>query len=196
MGAATALALASVMFFTGCAPEDTQPGPSTSATPGSSATPGPSGSAAPDDDTTEPSSSAKPGEPATPVGISCDALISADDIYNYNPNYSLVNGFSPAANSAASKAVAAKGVACGYVNQTSGTTIVVAVATPGADALAAIEKELSSATPVSGFGVKGWFSGGTVQIISGTHWLSVSSPEFVEAADARGLVEPALKHLG
>ena len=76
----------SLLLLTACVPTE-QATPSASATPSSSA----SGSATPS--ATPTASSA----PSTPVTIGCDSLISLQEMYDFNPNFSAKADYSPAA---------------------------------------------------------------------------------------------------
>ncbi|QEE61764.1 hypothetical protein FVA74_09405 [Salinibacterium sp. dk2585] len=190
--AAVGVALAGLLALSGCA--TTEPTP----TPGASGSPSPSASPS-----TSPSASAEPGEApappadeATPVGVTCQQLITPDDLYAYNPNLAHIDGEAPAAGTPGARAVAAKGVACVYRNLTSNETIVVSASTPGPTALTQARAELSaSATPADGLGGEGWFGGGTATVIAGEHLVTVSSDIFTAPADAAQLTTTAVSHL-
>ncbi len=67
-------------------------------------------------------------ETGQPVGVSCDDVVSPQQMYDFNPNYGLLNGFVPDGGSLAGQAVAANGIACRWLNQSNGATIDVSVA--------------------------------------------------------------------
>ncbi|MCW4386649.1 arginyl-tRNA synthetase [Salinibacterium sp. SYSU T00001] len=185
IGVAVVLALSLVA----CAGEDPAPKPSETQSSSPSANPSPS-----EEPNAEPS--APPAE-ATPVGITCSQLITADDIYAYNPNLTLVDGQTPESGSPGARAVAAEGIACHYMNLTSGESIVVSASSPGPDALAQVRSELSgTATPAEGLGGEGWFGDGTATVISGPYLVTASSDFFTAAADAQQLTTTAISHLG
>ncbi|MGV8859373.1 MAG: arginyl-tRNA synthetase [Rhodoglobus sp.] len=173
---------ASALLLTACVqaePDPTGPNPTRtidpSSTPSSSATP-------------EPTTSATADPEATAVTLACTDLISPQAMYDFNPNYLLLNNFSPAAGSPAATALASKGIACRWENSTSGVTIDVSVAKPAPNKLDGLKSNAGSAA--SGF--DGYFAAaggtGTAQVFSGAYWATLSSQAFFEAADAAELV--------
>lgn len=147
----------------------------------------------------QPSASGTPPvlDEATAVTVGCDELVTLQELYDFNPNYSHLDSYTPAAGTDAAAIVAAKGVACGWINNTSNELIVIAAARPGEASLAAITAELqASGTAVDTFGAGGYFSGNQVEIVRDGYWVVATSNDFFTAADARPLVEAALKHLG
>ena len=180
-----------VLALAGCVPTPTPSATSTptrspSASP--SATPTPAASATP-----------TPGPETEPVAQGCADLISAQALYDYNPNVSLLDDFSPSSGSLAGDAIAQQGLACRLVNQSSGTTIDIgivrftAAAFPGK--AGAIE---GSATPASAF--DGYFDitygTGVAQATVEPYWITVASNGFLEAADAAPLVDAVTGSLG
>ncbi|MGV8851041.1 MAG: arginyl-tRNA synthetase [Rhodoglobus sp.] len=173
---------ASALLLTACVPAEPElTGPNPTRTAGSSATP----PATPD---AEPSSPATSDPEATAVDVACTDLISPQAMYDFNPNFLLLNSFTPAANSPAAAALASKGVACRWENSTSGITIDVSVAKPSPSKLDTFKSQAGS--PANGF--DGYFSvangTGTAQVFSGSYWATLSSQAFFEAADAADLV--------
>lgn len=151
----------------------------------------------------EPSGDPEPVEPVQPFAIDCEALLTLDDVYAFNPNYGSDPGYE-AASVFASDAVAIEGTACGWVNQTSGATFEVLVATPTEARLEELKNRAAlQAKPVPTYGtppaVEGYFQSvggvGTAQTFSGPYWLVVSSPDFFEPGDPQPLVAAALGHL-
>ena len=63
-----------------------------------------------------------------PMTIGCRDLISDQAIYDYNPNFSLKANYTPAAGSLAAEVARQNGLACAWVNQTSGELIELSVA--------------------------------------------------------------------
>jgi hypothetical protein len=122
-------------------------------------------------------------------------------MYDFNPNFGLQAGFTPKSGTAAATAVANKGLACSWMNQTSRETIEVSVANLPRAQIAAMKAKLSaSSTPVSTFAAPGYFevTGGVGQAESfdGTFWVAARSAFFTEAADAVQIVDAALESLG
>lgn len=182
-----AIAAVAVVALSGCAPESSEHGASHS--PSASPSPSASSSASP-----APSSSAV--DESTAVGVTCDEIITAQNLYDFNPNYSRIDA--PASVSATAKeAIDLKGIACYYVNQTSGEVITVTVATPGPTKLAALRSELTaSATAAPQLG-DAWFADGQATVLAGSaYWITVSSDAFYEGVDAQQLVTYVTSHLG
>lgn len=190
--AAAGLAIAVATVLVACATEEPTP------TPGASASPSPSPSVSPSATPTEsPAPEPDPVTPpaeATPIGISCQQLLTAEDIYNYNPNMALVEGQAPAAGTPGARAVSAGGIACAILNLSSNETIVVAASNPGPAALAAARA--GSGAPAEGLGGEGWFAGGTATVIAGPYLVTATSPVFTAGADAAPLTVAAISHLG
>jgi len=186
--AATALLLA------GCAADDA---PASSPAPSSSA--GGSATAAP----TEPAETAAPEETATPFSIDCEALVTLEQLYAFNPNVGVDPAYTPDG-ATVTKVVDQGGTACGYLNQTSGDVLQVAVATPPAsviDAMAGAAAEQSHAVPTYGTppAVEGYFTqsgnAGEAQVFSGPYWIVIESSLLYEPGDAQQLVADVLGNL-
>src|SRR5690606_41762445 len=92
------------------------------------------------------------GFDSTPVTIDRSTLVTPPVVSDYNPNYGNQPDFTPASGSAVATIAANQGVACNWVNQTSGVTFQVAVAQLAADDLASVRAGLPSGTSVSGAG--------------------------------------------
>ncbi|MFK4730238.1 DUF3558 family protein [Agromyces mediolanus] len=192
--AAILLAAAATAALAGCAPES----PAPSGTP--------SGSPAPSSQAPDPSTSPTPTpEPtSTPFAADCDGLITPDQIYAFNPNFGLEDGFSPSS-ADVSATVDAGGTACGWLNQTSGEVIQLGVATPAEAALdAARNQAASTSTAVPTYGtppaVEGYFrqsgNSGEAQIFTEDgYWIVIDSTALFEPGDAQQLVEAVLANL-
>lgn len=179
---ALGLALASVVTLSACSPESEPKPDDTSASPSASTD-------------AQPDASEAPATGSSPVGVDCEELITLAELYEFNPNVSPIADFSAEAGSDAAEAVAAQGVACGYVNQTSGETTVVSASKPGESALAELRTELAAATPAPELGAEAWFTTGTAHVIEGEYLVTAASEFFYTAADAQPLVAAALGHL-
>lgn len=189
----SALAVAGLVLLSGCGTSEPAPKPDNSSSPSASASPSASPEAAPGEEPT--AAPETPADEATPIGLGCAELITLDDLYNFNPNFAHIDE-TPAAGTPGARAVAAKGVACTYMNLSSNETIVVAASTPGDAALGTARAEKGSATAISGLGDEAWFSGGTTTVISGAHLLTVTSVIFTTPEDGEQLTRTALSHLG
>ncbi|WP_395243652.1 iron ABC transporter ATP-binding protein [Agromyces sp. MMS24-K17] len=196
-GAAWAVGLLAAIALTGCTAG--APAATSSADPSGSASP-PPGASASASATPAPSASA---EPSPPFDVACDALLTPEQVYAFNPNFGAAPDYEPDA-TAVVGVVDAEGTACGWLNQTSGEVIEVAVATPSESALTAAGNQAastSSAVPTYGTppDVEGYFSRtgttGTAQVFTGPYWVVLSSTEFFEPGDAAQLAEAVLGNL-
>lgn len=189
-------AAALLLLLSGCVPAPGSAAPtgtadpaptSTSTTP--STTPPPSVTPAP-----APSATAAPVPQTEPVDLGCSDVLSAQAIYDYNSNVSLLGEFSPAADSLAGEAVAQQGIACQLINQTSGETIDIGVVRfTDAGYASKLESVSASSSPADAF--DGFFDGGIAQAFSAPYWVTMTSVGFTEAGDAAGLVEAAVAGL-
>lgn len=137
----------------------------------------------------------------TPLTLSCTQILSLQDVYNYNPNYSQNPNFTVP--SQATPLTKIGGVACGWVNQTSGDTFAVAVAKPDAASLATIaDATATTYTAVPTYGtspIEGYFglsgSIGVATVFDKGYWVVVTSDAFLEPGDAAPLVASVLANL-
>lgn len=182
---ARSLALASIALFgvlslSGCAGWDPFPKAASSSSPTASSEPTATATDTPA------TASAKP----SPLMLECSQLLSLQDAYDLNPNLAEDPAFSLP--SALQVIVDQGGVACGWVNLTSGEKLAVAVAKPGDDILADAANRAASqlqAVPTYGTGaIEGFFgvdSGlGIAETFGNGYWVMVASDGFVEPGDA------------
>ena len=171
--------------------------PASTATHAASSTPSTAPSATPTPTPT-------PSEPPTPVTLSCDQIVTPDQVYAYNPNFGADPGYAPTAGSLEASIVTYKGVACGWLNQTSNDVIEIAVAKPPAGDLDGLKNSaITASQPVPTYGVppqvEGYFAlrgnKGEVQIFTGTYWVVANSPAFQEPGDAAPLMQNVLDNL-
>lgn len=132
--------------------------------------------------------------------LTCEDLVSATVMYDFNPNFSLRPDFVPALGSLAAEAVSGNGIACQWVNQTSGVTIDLSVAHPPAAALTARMNDLiSSSNSVPTYGVEGYFQvvsdGGSAQVFPLPYWITAVSPAFNEPGDAAPIITAMIEAL-
>jgi len=189
----TLVAAASVALLAGC----------TTGTPEASATGAPT--TAPATAATEPTAApTETAEPPTPFEIACDALVTADQLYEFNPNFGAAPDYEPSAEHVVTAVETDAGTACGYLNQTSGEIIEIAVATPTASASEERRNEAAmTSKPVPTYGtppeVEGYFvqAGGTgeAQVFHGPYWVVVDSEALFEPGDAQQLVAAVLANL-
>jgi hypothetical protein len=153
--------------------------------------------------TTAPEPSEEPSEPAaaeTPIDVACDELVSADVMYNFNPNFGLLDSWTPEAGTAAAEAVDLSGVACRWQNGTSNETIDLSVAHLSDTDLEALKNEaVGESTMVPTYGEEAYFSVvdgvGTAIVFEGPYWLVAASTSFFEPGDASEIVHSALDAL-
>ena len=134
------------------------------------------------------------------VNLGCDDLLTPQNIYDYNPNFTNVD-FTPAAGSSAAQAEQWNGLACEWVNDTSNDTIDVSVANiQDLGTMVQLQNSAAAGTPVSGIGDSAYFtmvtpSEGELQVFSGSYWLTFRSTWFESADDAAPLPADALSNL-
>lgn len=185
---AVVLTASLVLVLTGCVEAAEQP-----ELPTSSATPTASPTATP---TPTPGPVAGP----EPLAIRCADLVDPDVIYAFDPNYALLDDWTPVAGSAGAEAVAADGVACHWVRESGMGTIDVSAARLGdAATLAKKNEAFTESEMVPTYGDEAYFEVangvGTAIVFQGPNWLVVSSDAFAEPGEATEIVEAALAAL-
>jgi hypothetical protein len=143
---------------------------------------------------------------AAPAGIridaTCDELIPPQTVYDFNPNFGLIDPFTPAGGSVAASAVAYDGLACRWQNQTSGDNIDLSVAQLDDASLTALKNAaFDDSEMVPTYGEEAYFSVGsngvgTAIVFQGPYWIVLESPAFFEPGDATDLVESVISGLG
>lgn len=183
-------AVGCLLALTGCAVAPA-PLPGASA---SSATSSPAPST-----TTSATPSPTPDSPdSIPLSVACSELISAETMFEFNPNFAALAAWTPEAGTPGATALAADGVACRWVRESGGASVDLAASLLGDAALAAaIDAQTGTAVA---FGDQAFFSfgtndHGTLVVFSGSARLVLSSEYFGEAGDAASLVESALRAL-
>lgn len=191
----TALALAGLVVgaVSACAAEPA-PKPTKSST----------ASAAPSE-TPDPSATPTAAPVGTPVTIDCDTLIAPQAMYDFNSNFGLSESYKPAAGTEAADIIALDGLACAWINQTSGEVVEVAVANLPAAKLTELKNGFvmnSNSVPTYGdpTRVEGYFqvvgTVGQAEAFAGSYWISAASDAFYEPGDAQPVVAAALAGLG
>ena len=191
--AAGVLAIAATLA--GCTSNPVQPTPTqTTAPPPSEAEPTPS--AAPE--TPVPTVTQEPGIPVT---LTCDQLVSPDQLYEFNPNVGVNPAYQAEAGTTASKMVSLQGVACGWSNQSSNETIEIAVAHLSPAAIETLKNDLVlTSNPVPTYGEEAYFSLdgglGEANVFQGDYWIYTRSATYIEPGDATPLVDDVIAALG
>ena len=138
-----------------------------------------------------------------PVDTTCEALLTPDDIYAFNPNFSLIADAQPKVDSKAGQIAGMNGLTCQWVNNSSNEPLDVAVAKLTDDQLTALKNlAVTESTQVPTYGappVEGYFtvigSEGEAQVFSGSYWVALRSVAFFEPGDAEQLAEAVIAHL-
>lgn len=183
-------AVAAIALLAGCTSNPVQPEPSTggsAAAPSSSASP--EESAAP-----EPTESVPTGIPVTQT---CGELISAEELYEFNPNFGADPQYAVDSDSPAQELIDLQGVSCSWLNQTSNETIEIAVAHLEPDDVEARKNDLvTTSQPVPTFSPaadEGYFlfdgASGRADAFVGDYWILADSSVFFEPGDAQQIVE-------
>lgn len=180
-----------VLLLSGCVPIGTDgSNPVETGAPTSTPSGTPTGSA-----TAEPDDNPVGTPVGTPITLTCEQLVNAQAIYDFNPNFGLLGGFTPAAGSLAAIAVAENGLACQWINQTSGETIQIAVADLPAPRIGELASTASSGEAIGGVGDRAFFANGTAQVFDNSFWVAAESTVFVTWDDAAPLVQDAVASL-
>jgi hypothetical protein len=187
------LSALAILALAGCAPTATSSTDAPTNTPSATATLPP---------TPSPTASAAASDiDGIPMTIGCRDLISDQAIYDYNPNFSLKADYAPAAGGLAASVARQNGLACGWVNQTSGELIELAVANlPAAHSTRLKNDLVSSSKSVPTYGVEGYFrvngGSGEAQAFADPYWIVAVSTGFFEPGDAAPIIADAVKSLG
>jgi hypothetical protein len=191
---AVAVAAVLAIGLSGCVPQSDAVPSGPSATRAPNATPS---------DAPQPAVTDAPtgGFTSTPVTIDCNALVSPQAVYDYNPNYGLQPDFTPQAGTDVATIADNQGAVCNFVNQTSGETFVIAVAQFADGDLEHVEQGIAAkSTPVSGLGESAYFTAsggvGVAEVFAGPYWIVATSPAFFDAAEPTPLLNSTLAALG
>jgi len=197
-----ALALLPALLLAACQPA---PGPSPSPSPTAESPkpvptriPGPGASRPPIPVPSAPPTQA-PAAPR-PVTLPCDRLVGGQAVFDFNPTFGLLEGWTPAAGSLGARATTADGVACRWVSESGAAVLDVSAARPGAAGIAELRELVDDGAPAP-YGDAAWFAPdaagrGSLVVLSGGAWLSIVSDYLGEPADAAGIVAAALAALG
>jgi hypothetical protein len=156
----------------------------------------------PGDPTGQPAPTLTATPVGTPIDEDCSDLIPADTIYAYNPNFGLIDPYTPADGSIGASAINYEGVACRWQNQTSGDNIDLGVAHLDEPSLTALKNAaFEDSEMVPTYGEEAYFSVGsngvgTAIVFQGPYWIVLESREFFEPGDATDLVESVIAGLG
>ncbi len=185
--AATAAVLG-MLTLAGCTSNPVAPVERPSATSTTAPVVSPSASAPGEEPTPTPT-----GPTTVPVTQSCDELLPAQVVFDFNPNYALDPDYEPSPDSDSALIESYQGIACGWVNLTSGDSIEVAVAHLGAGDIEKVQNQLVlTVDAVPTYGGVDYFEAtggvGTVNAFQGDFWIVARSVEFFEPGDAETIV--------
>ena len=119
------------------------------------------------------------------TGMDCSTLISIEDLYKYNPSYSLDPSFSPQPGSLAKLATDYKGISCTFINLSSGDSFTISLAKFAPESFNVFkQKRVEGSTQVSSESIPSSFiglfvsgtNGGTLEILGNDYWLSATAP--------------------
>lgn len=194
---APALAVLLAALVAGCTPttEAEEPTPSATSVPSATSSPSSAPSPSPSEPTPQPSASATlptSGLDALPLGIPCDELVSPQALYDFNPNFG--SDPAPQQSELVETIVASGGIACGWLNQTSGARISVGVIRLTPDSIDAVRStapdraEPSAVIPDGFFRVSG--GSGHTEIIGEDYWIVIDSPVLTDPSESGSFAEP------
>lgn len=171
-----ALLLITALGLSACAPErELEPAPTSS--PG-------------DTPTEVPGATAAPGSTLT----DCDDLVGPDAMYTFSENVALDEATKPAAGSLAAT-IAGAGIGCGWLQLSSGETIIVSAVRPLGD----VDLDTDDLTATADFDSPGYFDlldgAGQAVVITDGWALVATSPMFTESAEAAIVVNAAIASL-
>ena len=146
----------------------------------------------------EPSASETPaGDPGAPVDLDCDDLLDEDAVYAFNPNTAFDDSYVGPIDSNPATAVELGGIACSWVNQSSGDRFTISVAHPSTEQLAAFESDTASSPRALEY--DGTFDGGdnaaSTSAIVGAYWVTGNFEFFVEQGDVTPLMLEVIDEL-
>jgi hypothetical protein len=135
------------------------------------------------------------------VSLPCNTLFTPQQVYDYNPNFVAQNAYKPAAGTDAATVAADKGMACGWVDETSGTVLAVGIAQPAVSVLSRLEASASGSSSPAEFagGATGYFSVtagvGELQIFTSKYWVVISSSDFAAVEDVQPTAQVVIGNL-
>lgn len=184
-------AIAATLLLSGCAGNVSVPGAASDT----------SASAAATAQSSTPTASPSATAAGTPVTMGCDQVLTLQNVYDYNPNFGQNPSFSTPDQITPLTKIG--GVACGWINQTSGSTFAVGIAKPDAPTTAELTSQAAStlsSTPAYGSSpVQGYFGlqngVGVAEVFSNGYQIVITSSDFGQAEDAAQLMQFVLANL-
>jgi hypothetical protein len=141
----------------------------------------------------------------TPVTLPQGQVWTAQQVYDFNPNFSADPSYKLKADSPAAPLVKLDGVSYGWVNQTSGDTIEIAVAHPSPDNIDQFNGQIATSSqqvPIDGApaGTISYFDVangvGTLEVFTNNgYWFEVDSTTFLEPGDSYQIATAVMGNL-
>ncbi|WP_022881677.1 hypothetical protein [Gryllotalpicola ginsengisoli] len=151
------------------------------------------------------SASPTPTPTPTPVTLTQEQVWTSQQVYDFNPNFSPSPSYQVSSGSAADKLVKLSGVSYGWVNESSGNIIEIAVAKPAAETFDQYSGQVAQSAQVvpidnAPAGTVGYFSTsgdvGTLQVFTNNgYWIVIDSKEFIEPGDAYQIADDVMGNL-
>jgi hypothetical protein len=140
-------------------------------------------------------------EPTGPrVTTTCDRILTAAQVYAYNPNVVADTAYSPKPGSLPASMKANGALACGWINETSRVELEVTVTIATASELTAAKAVAAKGASVhtdsadlAYFAVSGGI--GAAQLFQGSYWVAVSSAGFPTSDDAAAVYDVVMNNL-
>lgn len=148
---------------------------------------------------------ATPTPTPTPVTLQQGQVWTAQQVYDFNPNFSPDPNYKVQAGSSAAALTKLSGESFGWVNQTSGDTIEVAVAHPSGDNIDQFNGQVAASSqqvPIDGApaGTISYFDVadgvGTLQVFTANgYWIVIDSKIFLEPGDSYQIASAVMGNL-
>ena len=189
LASAGTAAAALVLLLAGCS---TQPPAAGESTQPSTAVAEPT-----PEQTTAPTPAGPTVPPAIPFDIACDALVSPETIYAFNPNFALLPEPVIESGSSAERIQKELGTVCSWQQLSSGEILTVAVANLPAETLLLVQNDVfesSTMVPTYG-GDEDYFTvrdgAGEAVTFVGSYWIVSTSQSYLEPGDAVDILAAA-----
>lgn len=137
------------------------------------------------------------------LSLSCDDLLTVEELYTYNPNFALDRELAPIFSSTAKEFEGYKGITCSYLNLSSGNIIQISVAKLDPPSSLKVQDKLLSSNnsaeqdpaneTTTLFSMNG--DTGNLTLLRNSYFISVHSNQFAQQEEAMKFVTPILAKL-
>jgi hypothetical protein len=154
------------------------------------------------EDTPTPTPTGPTVPPAIPFEIACDALVSPETIYAFNPNFAQLPEPAIEAGSAAERVQTELGTVCSWQQLSSQEVLTVAVANLPEETMFRVKNEaIESSTMVPTYGGdEDYFivrdGAGEAMTFVGSYWIVSTSQSYLEPGDAADILAAATAAVG